>query len=414
MIKQSLAAIVLTAVILFSGCGSNPAATSTPQPATVTAKPTTPASPAATAKPTTPAPAATPKPATAVPTTPAPAQPAWQSQWDKTVAAAKQEGKVVLFTTVVADTKNDLTNAFTRAYGIQPEYMTMSGAEFATKLLSERRAGVYSTDLFNGGITTLYTQVKPAGALDSLKDGLILPEVTDVSKWYGQRLPFVDKENMICAFAASAGSYINVNTTIVKPGEVKGYADLLNPKWKGQIVINDPTIAGRGLDWFQVMDKLMGPDFVPKLLAQEPVVTRDRRLQVEWVARGKYGIGLALDTSSAQEFIKSGAPLSVVWPVEGPQLSTEKGGLALINQAPHPNAARVYANWMLSREAQTLWSKDELLQSAREDVPSDFLPPEQVRDPKKKYVYMETDEWYSTKDKYKDMATKLFADLIAK
>ncbi len=342
----------------------------------------------------------------------APSPQGWKADWNKTVAAARQEGKVVIFATVVKNTQNDIRNTLMKEFGIEPEFRVMSGAEFATQLFAERRAGIHSTDLFMGGMSTLYSQFKPAGALDSLKDILILPEVTDGSKWYDGKLNFIDKDDTILAFGATAQSYIAINTEKVKPGEITGYRDLLDPKWKGQIVINDPTIAGRGLDWFQVMTRLMGMDYLQKLLTQEPMVTRDRRLQAEWVARGKYAIGVALDTSTVQQFIKDGAPLKMVWPKEGIQLGAEKGGLALINQAPHPNAAKVFVNWLLSKEGQTLWSRDEGLQSARNDVPADFLPADQVRDPNKKYITMEQEEWYATKNKSKELATQMFSRFI--
>jgi len=214
------------------------------------------------------------------------------------------------------------------------------------------------------------------------------------------------------AFGATAQSYVAVNTERVKLGEIGGYADLLDPKWKGQIVINDPTISGRGLDWFQVMDRLLGPDYMKKLLDQEPVVTRDRRLQVEWLARGKYAAGLALDTSVTQEFIKKGAQIKFVWPREGVQLGAEKGGLALINKAPHPQAAKVFANWLLTREAQGLWSRDEGLQSARTDVQVDFLSPDQARDSNKKYMFMVDEEWFATKQKTIEQAKQVFSRFL--
>ncbi len=341
-----------------------------------------------------------------------PVQPGWKAEWNKTVAAAKQEGKVVIFATVVKNTQNDLINAFVKEFGIQPEFRIMSGAEFATQVSTKRRAGIFTTDLFMGGMTTPYTQFKPTGILNPLKDLLILPEVTDAGKWYNNRIPFLDKDNTILAFGAVTQSYITINTDMVKASEITGYRDLIDPKWKGQIVINDPTIAGRGLDWFQVMDKIMGPDYVAKLLAQEPVVTRDRRIQAEWVARGKYPLGIALDTSAVQAFIKNKAPIRFIWPKEGVMISAEKGGLAVFKPAPHPNAARVFANWLLTKEAQTIWSRDEGLQSGRTDVPVDFLPSDQVRDPNKKYDSMDHEDWYISKNKYKEQATQTFSHFI--
>src|ERR1035437_6832987 len=71
-----------------------------------------------------------------------PAQPASKNEWNKTIAVAKQEGGVVIFATVVKTTQNDLSNAFVKEFGIQPEFRVMTAKEYMTRLFTERRAGI--------------------------------------------------------------------------------------------------------------------------------------------------------------------------------------------------------------------------------------------------------------------------------
>lgn len=87
---------------------------------------------------------------------------------------------------------------------------------------------------------------------------------------------------------------IVINTNMVKAGEIKGYADLLNQQWKGKILLNDPTKAGSGGKLFGVVgSRIMGWDYWDKILKQYPALVTDQRLLVEWVARGRYTVGFA-------------------------------------------------------------------------------------------------------------------------
>lgn len=160
------------------------------------------------------------------------------------------------------------------------------------------------------------------------------------------------------AFTLEVSSYVLVNTEMVKETELISYRDLLNLRWKSNMVLSDPTIAGAGLRFFGVVGgRIMGLDFMKELARQEPVITKDRRLQVEWVARGKYPIGLGAESPSISEFKNAGAPIREVVPIEGSGLAAGSGCIGLINKAPHPNASKLFINWFLGQEGQTVWTK---------------------------------------------------------
>src|SRR3990170_6147689 len=104
--------------------------------------------------------------------TPAPAsptaavKPAWEQEWEQTVAAAKREGKVAVAGPVGTDVRRALTEPFEKKYGISVEYLGQRGAEFGTRVRTERAAGQYLWDVYIGGTTTAITVFKEIEALD--------------------------------------------------------------------------------------------------------------------------------------------------------------------------------------------------------------------------------------------------------
>lgn len=345
----------------------------------------------------------------------APSKASWEAEWDRVVEAGKKEGKVVLYSTAGVEIRTAVIPAFRKKFGIDVEAIMAKGAEVSEKLMSERRAGLYLADVYNGGTTTPTTQLKPAGALDPLDSALILPEVTDPKAWYGDDLRWVDPKHTVLSFLAYPNTNIVVNATVVKPEDIKSYKDLLNPKFKGKIVMNDPTLAGTGSKTFSVIGEVyMGWDFWREFATkQEPVIIRDQRLQIDWVAKGKYPIGLFPKTSVVTEFKTAGTPLDYIMPIEGTYLSSGSGNLALVNRAAHPNAAKVFINWLLSKEGQTIFSRAYGSQSARVDVPTEGIEADKIRQPGVKYfLYADTEEWLAKEVERMKLSKEIFGALM--
>lgn len=316
----------------------------------------------------------------------------WEEQWNRVLAMSKREGKIVVYTTAGTEVRTALVPAFQEKYGIPADFVMGKGAEISQKLLTERKAGINLADVYIGGTTTMVTQLQPGGVSAPLDNALILPEVTNPKAWWGDSLLWVDSKHMALAFNAYSLPAYAINTSIIKPDELKSYRDLLNPKWKGKISLNDPTTAGIGEKGMSFVLQTMGVDFVKDFAKQEPVIIRDQRLQVEWLAHGKYPVALFCKSDPVAEFLKAGAPIKELIPVEGQALTSGSGNLSLIEGAPHPNAARLFINWLLSKEGQGLFSKASLVQSAREDIPTDYLDAVKLRQPGVKYFWAETEE----------------------
>lgn len=335
----------------------------------------------------------------------------WEVKWEALLGIAKKEGKVIIYTAGGEDTRKALGEGFTRKFGIATEWVGGRGPELSEKIMMERRAGLHVVDVLIGASQPALMTLKPAGALTPLEKELILPEVINPKAWFLGEFPWLDKDHYIMSFMAYPDTSYVINTDFVKPGEAASFNDLLNPKWKGKLVMDDPTFPGSGGSLFIAVNKVMGPDYAKALAKQEPLLTRDRRLLIEWVARGKYSIGIAPHTPFIPEFQRAGVPLEIGRPKEGSYVASGIGVLSLINEAPHPNAARVFVNWVLTKEAQIAHAKETLQQSYRDDIPVDYLPPIRRRDPNMKYFPLVTEEYLQNYNDNLKKAQEIFGFL---
>jgi len=128
----------------------------------------------------------------------------------------------------------------------------------------------------------------------------------------------------------------------------------------------------------------LGPDYIRALLKQElQILKRDDNLSGQWLAQGKYPLCLCSDIV-ADDMIRQGLPVKQVDPrrlKEGGGVTSSYGSVAVFDRAPHPEAARVFIYWLLSREGQTIMSKNTLLPSTRVDIPTDSVNPLKIPQP---------------------------------
>ncbi len=335
-----------------------------------------------------------------------------QDAWQKLVQAAKGEGKVTLYSDA-SWFKGPFVDTFLNRYGVQIEIIVARPTELAEKLQRERRAGLYLADAIIGGSDSLVGIMKPLGVLDTLEPCFMLPELTSPEEirktWWRGRLFWNDDARTSLSFMANPGTVMAINTNIVKP-PITSYKDLLDPKWKGKIIFQDPTAGGGGFRPFATVGGvLLGWDFWREVLSkQEPIFTRDTRLQTEWVARGKCAIAFAPRTEVVNTFRDNGAPIDFVLPVEGVFLASGVGTIGRVTRPAHPNAIKLFINYLLSREGQTLYSRAGGLQSVRVDVPTDHLHPVKIRQAGKTYYVPEGDKAFARETEWK----KIIDDIV--
>jgi iron(III) transport system substrate-binding protein len=275
------------------------------------------------------------------------------------LAAAKREGKVVVMGQTGTPVSEALADAFQRAYpDITVEYTGINGAQMVTKMLTERAAGLYTVDVVVHGTTSVVNGLLPEGALDPLPPALVGPDI-DPSKWRGGAFDFADESGQhALLFLGGMKIPLIYNPELIRPNEITSYQDLLDPKWKGKIAMLDPRVAGAGLasSIFFYTTPGLGQDYLQRLFGtQDVVLTKDDRQLTDWIARGQYLIGLASNDFTALDLKARGVPVESL-PAdavrEGTYMTAAWGSVALLNRAPHPNAARVYLNWLLSKAGQ--------------------------------------------------------------
>jgi ABC-type Fe3+ transport system substrate-binding protein len=316
--------------------------------------------------------------------------PRWKEEWQKTIEAAKKEGQVSLYGGQEIS-HPDILAAFNKEFPFI-KVLSVAGraADLMTRIVAERRADKYLADVMASGPNgprMLYL----GKALDPIASSFILPEVTDASKWYGGKHWYADPENQyLFQFEGSINSTgLSYNTKMMSPGEIRSYWDLLTPKWKGKLLAMDPRSSAPPTPVLILYHRQdVGPEFVRRLYKEtEMTLFRDRAQGTNWLASGKFP--LCLLCREIDKAAKQGLPVEDIPPEKLKEGGTIGGGgssvLALINRAPHPNAAKLFINWYLSREGQSIWQKVmnvkevEASDSMRIDIPKDEVLPDGKR-----------------------------------
>ena len=342
------------------------------------------------------------------------AQVDWKKDWEQTLAAARKEGQV----NVYIYRYEGLLQDFKREYpGINVVAVTGRGNELTNRIMAERRAGKYLADVYSGGTNSLYNTLYKGKALDPFKPLLVLPEVTDLTKWFGNEHRYADPDGKyIFAFIGSpSNAQLAYNTKLVNPKEFKSYADVIHPKWKGKIVSLDPRDTGLGATMqFYYYSPEIGPEFMKKFFGGMDITyAKNFRQMTDWLAQGKFAICMGCKDSARAK--NQGLPVDDFdtnnWK-EGSSFSAGGGSISYLNQAPHPNAAKVFLNWFLSRKGQMALQKlgdpDDPANSRRIDIPKDDIPPENRLQPGVKYFDVVKPEYGDMKPIF-DLAKEIMA-----
>ncbi|MCH6545926.1 MAG: ABC transporter substrate-binding protein [Deltaproteobacteria bacterium] len=334
-------------------------------------------------------------------------QPQWKEEWKRTVTAAKKEGKLVYH---AGSASAPYLREFQKRY---PEIkatrmLTRGGSAAAQRLMAERRAGLYASDILIMGGTS-GTRLANAGVLDPLEPNFILPEILDRSKWWGGKYHYLGKKSgYIFVFAMTPRPFTGYNTDLVKPASLKSYWDLLKPEWKGKMVALEPGRSVQGFLRFLYHNPKLGPKFIRQLIEKAGLTySRSGRQVVDWLGTGKFAIALFISPSRSGLVAAKSQGLPVDWfsPqhfIDGVPITGGPNNVSLVNRAPHPNAARLFINWFLSREGQTVAQKVGGVEggtrgvgvdSLRIDIPKDDVPMAYRRLEGVKYFYTENPEY---------------------
>ena len=278
------------------------------------------------------------------------------ADWNKTVAAAKKEGKVVIIGPSGSDVRDAYTIGFQKKYPeIEVDFSGMRGAEVAPKLLAELKAKQYLTDIAVAGTTTALVSLVPANAVVPLQPYLVGPESCATCQ-NGKRQEAITSPTSTESINLYFGSRVQVafvyNTELTPPAtmqtKIKTWQDLLNPEWKGKIAVLDPRQAGAGLDlstyWYTNEKRGLGKEFIRKLFTTQDVfVSKEEQQILDFVARGRHTIAIGPSGTLTFQLISRGLPLALFGSGAlqgGGFVTASNGTISVVRNAPHQNAVK--------------------------------------------------------------------------
>jgi ABC-type Fe3+ transport system substrate-binding protein len=329
----------------------------------------------------------------------------WQLDWEKTLQAAKQEGQVSIYA-ALGPYHPQIFAEFQKDYPeIKATVTHGSSNRISPRLFAERRAGKYLADTYLGGPTSLYSFYKN-DLFDPLAPILVLPEVVDTSLWWERKHFYIDPERKYIFIneGSVSGFTITYNTQLAKPAEFKSYWDLFQPKWKGKIVTLDARDPGFGASELRYLyyHPELGPEFIRRLFGEmDAVLSREHQQAINWVGAGKVTLCVFCRDGFASHAKAQGLPVDYINHndlKEMPRLRGSASAITLVNKAPHPNAAKVFINWFLSRRGQIVYQDSHGdRDSLRIDIPKDKIPAAQRRLADRKYFFVDGPEFIDVK-----------------
>ena len=298
------------------------------------------------------------------------------AEWDKTLEAAKKEGKIVIAIPPANELRKDMETVLKQKFGLEAELVSAPGPRNASRIAAERKAGVSYFDALIVGTGTA-VGLAHDGMLEPIESFLILPEVKDPKEWWGGHIweDNLSTNRYLYSFLADVSTHsIWYNSSLAKPEELRSFDDYLSPKWKDKIGFSDPRVPSSGQSVWSFMWEIKGEEFLRKLVQQDLFLTRDLRQLTDALAKGKVALAFGIGRSQAEPFVKAGLPIKPVpAPREGLPASNSFGVLGIVKDPPHPNATKIFINWFLSREGQDWYGRVMQNGSRRLDVDTKWL-----------------------------------------
>ena len=259
---------------------------------------------------------------------------------------AKAEGKVVWYTSTPIDQANQITQAFEKQTGIKVELFRSGGSAILRRFMQEQSAKQIAADVL--------TTSDPAASNSLAEQGIFVPfkpknfdKVPDEAKhpngsWVGQRL------NVITVYLRS--------DMIAEADRPKTWSDLTDAKYKGKMVMTDPSFTSLQLSVVATNAKNLGWEYYEKLDQNDVMVVQGNQQVSDNIKRGERPIAVgALDSYAAQDRME-GHNITTIYPADGTYVIPSP--TAVVKGSPNPEAAKVFADFMLSDEAQNIFPKD--------------------------------------------------------
>jgi iron(III) transport system substrate-binding protein len=276
---------------------------------------------------------------------------------DPRLDAARKEGKVVWYTSLVLPSAEKVAKLFEAAYpGIKVEVHRTGSQRILQRVMQELQANIRNADVVH---------TSDAGHFVLLKDKKLLAQYRPAGV---DRFPagFKDKDGYHFGLRATVNS-ITYNTKLLSAAEApKTWRDLLDPKWKGKLVTAHPGYSGVIATHVLALVHLHGWDYFKQLAQNRVMITQSAADPSGVVASGERLVAVNGGDYSAYQLKKKGNPIEIIYPKEGVPLVVSPTAITV--WAPHPNAARLFTDFTFTREIQQVMADSEGLYTGHPDV----------------------------------------------
>jgi ABC-type Fe3+ transport system substrate-binding protein len=289
--------------------------------------------------------------------------------------AAKSEGKVVVYTAPRPKYYKYALKAFKKKYpGIAVEMITGGGSKLQERFLSEEIGGISVADVWNGGITSVSNIVDTHHGAKP-----ILQRINDLPS-FGKSWLKDDKEGLWSTFNGHTHVSVGYNTKLVRPDEVPtSWNDLLNPKWKNELtirVISSGSLLTFWISTFGSEEKAV--EYIKKLHKQNITFYSSSTKARTPIVMGEKKITIRAAINHIERDKAKGRPIDWVL-FKGAGLEVMPQPLIVSKNAPHSNAAKLWTEYMLSKEGQALFIKGGLYMPGNSEVDVGVIPSEKAR-----------------------------------
>lgn len=295
------------------------------------------------------------------------------------VEAAKKEGKLAWYTSLELSQAKKMGELFEKKYGIPVEVVRNGSEKVFAQFMKEQSSNVRKADVVHTSDASNYLTMNASGylvayrakAADSLAPELKTQVAAPDNTWFALRIsPWVMAYN---------------SNKVKEPDAPKAWKDLLDPKWKGKLVHSHPGYSGSTLTVVHLLTTTM-PDYYKQLAKNEPLIVQSAVDVPTKVISGEADVAAGTLQYNVYREAAKGNPVKTIFPTDGSPLIVSPQGIA--KSAPNPNAAKLFQEWSLGREAQQFLAEDGGLHTIRNDVK---LPQGQIELSKLKLTYSDAE-----------------------
>jgi iron(III) transport system substrate-binding protein len=273
------------------------------------------------------------------------------------VAKAKNEGTVMLYTSLDTKIVDAIIKPFQDTYGIKVQYYRGGSADVTSKILAEADAGRGQADIADASDVGAFLLMKDRKLLkpyDSPATRAIAANLRDPDGlWVADRL---------------TQSVIEWNTKLVGDAPPLHWKDLTAPNYQGKLVYFSSS-NGDGAPRLFTLAEAFGWELLEAYAALKPLRVTTPQLATQLLESGERGAGFCINDNIAWRSKRDGKPTNFVFPAEG--VPTELGALGLLKDAPHPNAAMLFYDWWMGEAGQKI-----LVDGGKYSSRTDLAPPE--------------------------------------